>query len=373
MDKMKGFEKMFRVIATQIEHQVKEFKDERGIGYGDADTSITSLLYCPLKWKFRKEYPQITSYGNDIAEGFFWEDIAKKAFVNAFGSRVLIEPEVTITVNGKKIAGHPDIVLRGNKNDVIIELKAPRFTKVLPAALERAVDGGVLVTSKYETEVSKHYLVQVALQKYMWKANYNIDVLGVVFMKTFTRDAGKLRRVFIAHVVDAEATQEFVEKLVESWEVELPRHPWECNLCIYREFGICEGKKETNPIPYDMVQLEQQVETSEDTLPAEVEDLFRQMYYYEAQMKEIEDYLRRILPKDRTFKYGNKEVGWTLTEYSRWNVAGIIEEALKRNVPIKAISEALYISKNKIDRLYALLGDAVDQYRKVDTRYRFKK
>ncbi len=335
---MIDFEKVVRLIRERT-------KEGRELTYGEGEVGITSLLSCPLKVDFRKQYPDITAEAVEIDDGFVWEGQVKTALRELYGDVFRDELELPCECMGVKIRGHLDCALFFEDRVVGIELKSPRelFVKDLPE------DGTFLYDGEGIVRNNPHYYMQAKVQKYLLRKLYpDREVEQYLFYKAPARKGAKVRKLYVVVPVEGEMTDEEFEELVRRFkEDKRPRWKGECeHYCPY--YGVvCEGKE---------------VEFKDTEVSEEVRKLLKEYRALQGELKNIELTLKKLVKG--SFKVGERQLGWVereVVELDLEKVIGKLGEEAK---------DYLQVRWQKKEELVKRLGEEVVKERRTERVWR---
>lgn len=217
----------------------KDLLEKRELNYDEGSIGITSLIYCPLKAKFRKEHPDLRSEANAIDDGFIFENMIEPYITKVFKGKVLKDADIPYEVDGFRITGHPDFVIEQEDKIIILELKAPVF--FFSSKTLNITESEFIIDTKKEIKISESYILQAKVQKFITEKFYNKPVESYLFLKTTLQESfRKMRKVFIVRKVEESITEKDMLKLINDFKtLQKPRYEWECKYCIYAKENIC--------------------------------------------------------------------------------------------------------------------------------------
>ncbi len=297
---MVDFEKVVSLIREKT-------KDGRELVYHEGEVGITSLLACPLKVDFRKEYPEITSEAVEIDDGFVWEGQVKSALREIYGDAFKEELELPYECLGVKIRGHLDCVLFFEDRVVGIELKSPRelFVRDLP-------EGTFLYDEEGIVKNNPHYYTQAKIQKYLLSKLYpDKEVEQYLFYKAPARKGVKVKKLYVAVPVKEDLTDEEFEEMVRKFKEEKrPRWKGECeHYCPYYKAGVCEGKD---------------TDYEDGYISEEAKNLLKEYRALQSELKNLEFTLKKLIRG--SFKAGERRLGWVEREVVEIDVEKLLQK-----------------------------------------------
>ena len=313
---------VFKTIIDEISRKAKE---GRNLEYPEGSIGVTSLIYCPLKARFREEHPEIEADSLEIDDGFYFEKEVKEALLSLWGAkRVRLEEELPYKSDkGLKINGHLDIAIIGKKKVIGLELKNMKLAyhnlpyDSVPEEAKFIADPELIK----RISIPENYMLQAKIQKYLLEQKYSPKpVEHYLFIKTMVKLNGSgLKKVFIIRKTEENITREELETLIEKFmEDETPRYPWECGFCPYRKAGICEGMENTETL---------KVPTEE--LPEPVQEALNEYLLLNLRIKDLEDYLKKEL-KGRKVEVTNgngrpKTIGYMEKTKYDWDLQKVFQ------------------------------------------------
>jgi hypothetical protein len=351
-------------ISKSLSHTIfEEFEklEERDLQYRDGAFGITELLQCPLKAKFRRQVEdKIEVRSNEITDGYIFEHFVKLILTKLLGRDKVI-PEKTLPYDFKidednmcKIDGHLDVFvdLRKDHNTVVgLELKST-VVQYDNKLFDRPPEILFLEPEEiHRININHKYILQVKIQRYILEKLYpDTYIETYLFIKTQLKTRYKIGKTYIVLPIVESISDDHLRKICHEFLFNpKPRFPYECNHCIYKEHGFCEGIpiQDSNPV----FKLDNKQKARE---------LLDEYVRLLKQLKHIEDQLKYLI--STPMKYNDQWVGWLeVDEYDLNQIAQILllkkknlnsffelkPGALRR---LKKITDLNNIQKNKKKR-----------------------
>ena len=321
-----------RGVVLKIREKTKEGRE---LEYGEGEIGITSLLQCPLKVRFRKEYPEILPEAVEIDDGYLWEKQVKDALREVYGDRFEEEKELPLEIDGVRIRGHLDCFVEFPDLVVGVECKSPKvlvFKQVPPE--EELVDGVLLVDGEERYVVNNElYHLQARIQKFILERLYpHKKVEEYLFYKALCRKGTWARKLYVLVPVHESISEEELRGLVRRFrEDPSPRFPEECEkYCEFYRAGVCGGK----PFRYE----------DGENLPERIFELLKEYRSLQTDLKNIEVQLKKLITGSVTL--GNREIGWVGRKRKKIN-----QEKLAFLLPPEKIPEFFQLKRGAEERL----------------------
>lgn len=221
--------------------------------YEAGAVGFSSLLYCPLKNKYRtKEIYSVETL--EIYDGFDFElkfkdilaDIAKSLGAirvvpdTATGEEFVVKYKIgELTLNG-----HLDVFIEFNDKNVIYEMKNIRMVQVDTLPQTEIVE---------DLPITPSYLLQAGMQATITSIVTNKPTEAWVFCKTTCIDSCRRSKKVFGLIKAPPVPMEEIEEKVNSFLTKRePVYSWECKYCPY--ISICEyQQKLTDSINSDLV------------------------------------------------------------------------------------------------------------------------
>ena len=219
---------------------------ERTLTYQPNSIGITSLLYCPLKTEYKKQYPELKAESIAIDDGFLFENLFTPYLERILvGKTIKKEPEIYATINDTTISGHPDLIIEEENKITILEFKAPISIFLQNKEIELPEEE-VIIDNNNIFKVSENYIEQAKIQKKIAQMFYNKPVESYIFIKSTAEIKRKKKKLLILKPIEEDITEEKLIELVEKFKNDKkPRYDWECNYCSFSK--ICELKNSNSP------------------------------------------------------------------------------------------------------------------------------
>jgi len=333
--------------------------------YRENAYGITELLYCPLKAKFRRLYPEISATASEespaIARGFLFENAVKQALKNIFGEEnVLSDTEITLQYDLKidekefLIDGHPDIIVRiDDRTLALIEVKSVNML----FDNQRMKPENLIITTPEESRItiSESYILQAKVQKYLAKKIFDKEIESYLFIQAMVKGTRRTNASYVVVPINLEMTDEEFESLVREFlNNPTPRYTWECNYCPYRKEGICEGSKEFKQIKGSKISVE------------ELYQLLKRREELKTELQTLEDSIKKVIG---TIEIDGKEYGWYKKTTYKWDYPALSRVLKKYG---RSITDFIQINWRKEPELVAFLEEkgeienAVKEIKKED-------
>ncbi len=306
-------EKMFESLVHDMSEALVE---NRNLEYSDNAVGITSLLYCPRKVTFRKEHPEIKSFGLEIDDGFLFENQVKDALYRKWPKNTIDEYVATYSSKkGPNVEGHVDIAVDGKQTLLGIECK---HTKILEHNFPYGSISGddVLISDPdlvRRIYISPSYIEQSAIQKHLMTRQQRKPVKHYLFIKTMMNIPGLgYKKMYILRETKEDYTDEKLDRKIDQFcNDPHPRFSWECPFCAYKKHGLCEGVNLDSGIKkWNVPELEEEAVNALER--------YEELY---AQMVQVDGYLKKALQGKNIEipgKSGRKrKIGWV--EYTDYN------------------------------------------------------
>jgi len=332
---------MWEEVVERIKGKTREGRELR---YSDGAVGITALLYCPLKHRFRQEYPDLQADAVEIDDGFVWEKQVKEVLRELFGRSFEEEKVLELEIEGLKIEGHLDTFVEFEDKVIGIELKAPKWIPLKKFVPEKLIEGNLLIDENHEyVKVNDLYITQAKIQKHLLeKLHPNRRVEQYIFLKGMAQWKGWRKKLYIVYPVYESIGEGELREMVRKFrEDPSPRFPTECEgYCEYYRQGICEGKE----FRYE--------DASYESLSPEVKELIREYRELQGQLRTVEAELKRKVRG--SFRIGNRELGWVERRTEKLD-----EHKLAKLLPKEQIPEYFYLKWSRKKELIERFGEKI--------------
>ncbi|HQN17561.1 MAG TPA: hypothetical protein PKV86_00415 [Syntrophobacteraceae bacterium] len=296
--------------------------------YTDGAVSVSELMSCGLKTRFRKEHPGIhVPESIETADEFGFECEVYNALIELFGDKIILRKHVFPyeSSQGMRIEGHCDIAITGRKKLVIIQCSSMSVSPhTIPAdamADEFVIcDQGLLKRISFDDSLIEQAMIQRFIAQ---RAMPDLEVDHYILQKTALKFPGGMRKVFLLRRTEETIRQDELEDLVGRHLQETgPKQVSECVHCPFRVKGVCEGQE---------IAAAESTRKALEGLKPEVQKALEWYIGLYREMIALEDYLKPAL-KEGFLKGdfievsidGRKvRIGWVNSPSYRWDIPKI--------------------------------------------------
>jgi len=347
----------FERILSELSAHVREGRE---ISYRDEAYGITEIISCPKKAQLRRQHPDLEVRNIAIDDGFLFEKTVKEVLRKIFGNRFEEEKVLShdFTVDGEpfSIDGHLDCFIQYNSNKIVgLELKHTvlSFDNETSGRPEELI---ILQPNSRRISINYKYILQAKIQKALLEWQYpDKEIEHYLVIKTTLRTRYKMGKSIVVLPTIESISREELEEIIRMFRNDpRPRANWECQYCIYRQHGLCNGSESANTT----------LEHENAELIMELLDRYSKIQT-EAQM--IQEQLKQLI--NGTIEYKGKEIGWTYQERTSWDI-----KAFVKLLKAKGYNPLDYLQVNgrKARLLENELGEELDKVREKTARPVFK-
>jgi len=311
------------VFEEVIQKLAERASEGRELSYSDGAVGISSLLYCPIKWELRQKHPDLRADSLEIEDGYLFEREFKAVLKEMFGENFEEEKVLPLEIEGVKIEGHLDAFIELESKVVGVELKHTKMTFVSERFPYRNLDEVPKVVFDEDCTVylPKHYLTQAGMQKFILQKLYpDKEVEQYLFVKTLLKVNGRHKKCYVVREVSAVSEEEFKEIVRKFREERVPRYPWECSYCVFKDAGLCPG-------------VEWKGEERKSSLSEEARELLVRYQKLSEEIKEVRSLLRKEISGPA--EWNGKTIGWVEKKKQKWDSRKVAEVLRQKEIPLE--------------------------------------
>lgn len=350
---------MREVFERVVEKLSERASDGRELFYSEGAVGISSLLYCPIKWELRQKFPELKTDSLEIEDGFLFEREFKAVLREMFGDQFEEEKVLPLEVDGLKLEGHLDAFVELSDKVVGIELKHTKMTFVSERFPYRDLSEvpKVIFDENCSVYLPSHYLTQAGMQKFVLERLYpDKEVRQYLFVKTLLKVNGRHKKCYVVREVSAVSEEEFREAVRKFREERVPRYPWECSYCLYKETGLCPG-----------AEWKGEEKTS---LSEELKELLVRYQKLSEELREVKGLLKKEI--SGTVNWGGRTVGWVEKRRQRWDVPSLVEVLKEKGIPIEDFFSPDWRKYRQLERILKENGVNPDELRTFEMYKEFQ-
>lgn len=295
-------EQMRKKLNTALSVMREELTGSRDLKYPEDSIGITALLGCPLKQKYKKQFPDIPrNTALAIDDGFMFEQMMENGITEAFSDAIRVEHDMDLFLNlfnKLKVTGHPDFVAEYEDKVINMEFKCPVFAHhhlEFEPFFELPEDE-VIWDDKNLFVVNDSYVLQARVQNKMCEMYFNKPVEGYLVMKQIFRFNNKYKKALVIKPVNEPMTDDELLEIVNKYLYERkPRYGYECYFCSYKRPGMCKGRYTPRDIKTRGITNEQK-------------KVLNRLHNARQETSLAEETLKKMI--EGSVVYKGREVGW---------------------------------------------------------------
>lgn len=337
----KSFDEMIREMIKESRQIVTE---DRKLRYEPDEIGITALLQCPLKFEFRKKYPEIKTESAAADDGYRFEYVIKNAFKRAAGEKFKEEVELPYQVLGQKIRGHLDCLIEFNDEVIGFELKAPQLILLKKIPPKEFLERNILIDTEREEDfliVNPVYKTQAKIEKFLLSELYpDKDVRLFLFQFGICKHGSFIRKLYTFYEVESIKKSDLEYLVLKFLHEKGPRFKNECeSYCAYNL--ICDRAGERESVTYDLDKFS---EVADPGLK-EFVSLYKEYCMLKEQMTGLEKLMQKTISGSCII--GGREVGWIEREKVNYDIDLIVKWLTEKKVPLSEFLNVTTSSKKR--------------------------